>query len=39
MLLICCVSAALLVVLFAVLLHLSWHLLLEGVAATAVHAG
>jgi hypothetical protein len=39
MLVFCCGFAVLLAVLFVVLLLLGWHLLLEGVAGTAVHAG
>jgi hypothetical protein len=39
MLLFCSGSAVLLALLFAVLLVLSWHLLLEAVAIMAVHAG
>ena len=39
MLVFCCGFAVLLPVLFAVLLLLGWHLLLEGVVGTAVHAG
>ena len=39
MLVFCCGFAVLVPVLFAVLLLLGWHLLLEGVVGTAVHAG
>jgi hypothetical protein len=39
MLLFCSGSAVLLPLVFAVLLIMGWHLLLEAIAATAVHGG